>query len=61
MQGLMNENKKDKPYSFPESFIYIIDYMRVYFHLPYRQTKGIITASGKNLPGHPTSYSHIYV
>ena len=57
----MNENKKGKPYSFPDSFIHIIiGYMRIYFHLPYRQTKkeGIIKATGKSLPDHPT-YSQI--
>ena len=32
--------------------------MRIYFHLPYRQTEGIIKATGKNLPDHP-SYSQI--
>lgn len=54
----MNENKKGKPYSFPDSFILVIGYMRIYFHLPYRQTEGIIKATGKNLPDHPT-YSQI--
>jgi IS5 family transposase len=54
----MNENKKGKPYSFPDSFIHIIGYMRIYFHMPYRQTEGIIKATGKNLPDHP-SYSQI--
>ena len=45
----MNENKKGKPYSFPDSFILIIGYMRIYFHLPYRQTEGLIKSAGKNL------------
>ena len=54
----MNENKKGKPYSYPDSFILVIGYMRIYFHLPYRQTEGIIKATGKNLPNHP-SYSQI--
>jgi hypothetical protein len=54
----MNENKKGKPYSFPDSFILVIGYMRIYFHLPYRQTEGVIKATGKNLPNHPT-YSQI--
>ena len=54
----MNENKKGKPYSFPDSFLLIIGYMRIYFHLPYRQTEGTIKATGKNLPVHP-SYSQI--
>ncbi len=53
----MNKNKKGKPYSFPDPFILIIGYIRIYFHLPYRQTdesKPLI----KNLPVHP-SYSQI--
>lgn len=54
----MNENKKGKKYKFPDSFIHIIGYIRIYFHLPYRQTEGIIKATGKNLPDHP-SYSQI--
>jgi hypothetical protein len=54
----MNENKKGKPYSFPDSFILIIGYMRTLFHLPYRQTEGIIKATGKSIPDHP-SYGHI--
>jgi hypothetical protein len=54
----MNENKKGKPFAFPGSFILAIGYIRVYFHLPYRQTEGIIKATGKSLPNHP-SYGHI--
>ena len=54
----MNENKNGKKYKFPDSFILVIGYIRVYLHLPYRQTEGIIKATGKNLPNHP-SYSQI--
>jgi transposase len=54
----MNESKKGRPYSFPDSFILVIGYMRSYFHLPYRQTEGIIKATGKSLPRHP-GYGHI--
>ena len=54
----MNENKNSKKYKFPDSFIFVIGYIRVYFHLPYRQTEGIIKATGKNLPDHPC-YSQI--
>ncbi len=43
----------------PDSFIFVIGHIRVYFHLPYRQTEGIIKATtGKNLPDHPC-YSQI--
>jgi hypothetical protein len=54
----MNENKMGKPYSFPDSFILVIGYMRTYLHLPYRQTEGVIKAIGKSLPDHP-SYGHM--
>ncbi len=57
----MNENKKGKKYKFPDSFILVIGHIRVYFHLPYRQTEGIIKATGKRLPTDtsPPSYSQI--
>jgi len=35
----MNENKKDKPFTFPGSFILAVGHIRAYFHLPYRQTE----------------------
>ncbi len=55
----MNENKNGKKYKSPDSFILIIGYIQIYFHLPYRQTEGIIKATiGKNLPDHPC-YSQI--
>lgn len=55
----MNENKKGKRYKFPDSFILVIGHIRVYLHLPYRQTEGIIKATiGKDLPHHPC-YSQI--
>jgi IS5 family transposase len=57
----MNDNKKGKKYKFPDSFILIIGYIRVYFHLPYRQTEGIIKATvSKRLPtDKQPSYSQI--
>ncbi len=54
----MNENKNGKKYKFPDSFILVIGHIRLCFHLPYRQTEGIIKATGKSLPDHP-SYSQI--
>ena len=54
----MNENKKGKPFTFPGSFILVVGRIRAYFHLPYRQTEGIIKATGKSLPNHP-SYGHM--
>ena len=37
--AMMNKNKKRKPDSFPDLFILVIGYMRISFHLPYRQTQ----------------------
>lgn len=54
----MNENKNGKKYQFPDSFILAIGHIRVFFHLPYRQSEGIIKATGRSLPDHP-SYSQI--
>ena len=54
----MNEKKEGRRYRYPDSLILVIGYIRVYLHLPYRQTEGIIKATGKNLPSHP-SYSQI--
>jgi len=59
----MNENKKGKKYKFPDSFILIIGHIRVYLHLPYRQTEGLIKATvGKSIPEYKQpspSYSQI--
>jgi hypothetical protein len=35
----MNDSKKGEPYVYPYSFIKLLDYMRTYFHLLYRQTR----------------------
>lgn len=55
----LNKNKMGKPFLYPDSFILAIGYIRYSFHLPYRQTEGIIKATGKNLPEKPPSYGHI--
>ena len=47
------KNKEGKPYLYPNSFILAIGHMRAYFHLPYRQTEGIIKAIGRGIPNHP--------
>jgi Transposase DDE domain len=33
-----------EPYAYPDSFIQLLGYMRAYFHLPYRQTQGVVIA-----------------
>ena len=50
----MNKNKEGKPYLYPDSSILAIGCIRYYFHLPYRQTEGIIKVAGRRfLPNHP--------
>jgi hypothetical protein len=56
---VMNQNKMGKPFLFPNSFILAIGYIRYAFQLPYRQTQGIIDATGKNLDSKSPSYGHI--
>lgn len=40
----MNHGKIGEPYDYPDSFMQLIGYMRVYFHLPYRQAEGVVIA-----------------
>lgn len=54
----MNENKQGKPFLFPNSFMLAVGYIRYTFQLQYRQTEGVIRATGKSLPSKP-SYGHI--
>ncbi|MDQ6722991.1 MAG: transposase, partial [Thermoproteota archaeon] len=37
----MNKDKVGKPFRYPNTFLLLLVYARVYFHLPYRQTEGI--------------------
>ncbi len=39
----MNHSKVGEPYNYPDSFMLTLGYMRAYFHLPYRQTQGVIS------------------
>ena len=50
----MNHGKVGEPYDYPDSFIQLLGYMRVYFHLPYRQTEGVVISHASNkFPGIP--------
>ena len=40
----MNDGKEGASYRYPDSFVQLLGYMRVYFHLPYRQTEGVVRA-----------------
>jgi hypothetical protein len=55
----MNKDIVGEPFHFPNTFLLLLGYpSKAYFHLPYRQTEGIIKATGKSFPSHP-SYGHI--
>jgi hypothetical protein len=55
----MNKGKEGRKFVYPDSLIKLLGYMRVYFHLPYRQTEGIVRAHAANtLPSIP-DYSRI--
>ena len=40
----MNEGKEGASYVYPDTFVQLLGYMRIYFHLPYRQTEGVVRA-----------------
>ena len=55
----MNQGKEGRKFVYPDSFIKLLGYVRAYFHLPYRQTEGIVRAHAANtLPSIP-DYSRI--
>ena len=50
----MNLGKVGEPYDYPDSFIQFLGYMRTYFHLPYRQTQGVVIShASTKVPGIP--------
>jgi hypothetical protein len=40
----MNNGKESASYRYPNSFVQLLGYVRAYFHLPYRQTEGVVRA-----------------
>ena len=55
----MNKDKKGRKFIYPESFIKLLGYMRAYFHLPYRQTEGVVRAHAENIIPSIPHYSNI--
>jgi IS5 family transposase len=50
----LNQGKVGEPYDYPDSFIQLLGYMRAYFHLPYRQTEGVVNShASTKVPGIP--------
>jgi hypothetical protein len=43
----MNKDKVNAPFYYPNTFLLLLGYAKVYFHLPYRQTEGIAQGHAK--------------
>src|SRR3954447_24264097 len=43
----MNKDKVGEPFHYPNTFLLLLGYAKVYFHLPYRQTEGIAKGHAK--------------
>jgi IS5 family transposase len=55
----MNQGKRGAAYGYPDSFVQLLGYVKAYFHLPYRQTEGVVRAHAANkIPSIP-NYSTI--
>ncbi len=43
----MNKDKIGEPFHYPNTFLLLLGYAKVYFHLPFRQTEGIAQGHAK--------------
>jgi hypothetical protein len=50
---VMNHNKRGRKFDYPNSFMKLLGYARVYFGLPFRQTEGMIRAYSRRIPAVP--------
>ncbi|MGI9010537.1 MAG: IS5 family transposase [Nitrososphaeraceae archaeon] len=55
----MNNNKEGRKFVYPNSFIKLLGYMRAYFHLPYRQTEGVVREHASNTLSSIPDYNNI--
>jgi len=46
-----NDGKNGEPYRYPESYIRLLAFIRLLFHLPYRQEEGFVTFLSKHVEG----------
>lgn len=50
----MNRDKPGEPFHYPNTFVLMLGYAKAYFHLPYRQTEGIVNGhAGNRIPSIP--------
>ena len=50
---VMNHNKRGRKFDYPDSFMKLLGYVRVYSGLPYRQTEGMIRGYCSRIPAVP--------
>ncbi len=55
----MNKDKVGEPFHYPDTFLLLLGYAKVYFHLPYRQTEGIAQGHAKGKVPDIPDYSTI--
>jgi uncharacterized protein YukJ len=55
----MNKDKVGEPFHYPNTFLLLLGYAKVYFHLPYRQTEGIVQGHAKGKVPDIPNYSTI--
>lgn len=55
----MNKDKVGEPFHYPNTFLLLLGYAKVYFHLPYRQTEGIAKGHAKGKVPSIPDYSTI--
>jgi hypothetical protein len=50
----MNRDKTGEPFHYPDTFVLMLGYAKVYLHLPYRQTEGMVKGNvGNRIPSIP--------
>ena len=55
----MNEGKEGASYVYPDTFVQLLGYMRIYFHLPYIHTEGVVRAHADDKVSSIPDYSTI--
>ncbi len=55
----MNKDKVGEPFRYPDTFLLLLGYAKVYFHLPFRQTEGIAQGHDKEKVPSIPDYSTI--
>lgn len=57
---VMNYNKRGRKFDYPDSFMKLLGYARIYFGLPFRQTEGMIRAYSRRIPAAVPDFTSIH-